>query len=193
VVNCAGRDREHCEGGKHREEWHEQKYGALGKRPSDRSGHGCDGNIPGVVEGGVSPHSPGQLPLSIDTEGDRCDCRTKDIPNDVDGAIGSHYDPEGRHHKNRHRSYGKNGQGYDDERPLGMGCVDDRTDQGLHGETKPPARHGDQTDARLAPMLLRDEEHVEVWPQCSAHIGEQEVQRIERGRMKASRLSLGRD
>ena len=46
-------------------------------------------------------------------------------------------------------------------------------------------------DLGLAPVLLGDQEHVQVGPERPPHIGEQEIDGVERARMKA-RLLRGR-
>ena len=47
------------------------------------------------------------------------------------------------------------------------------------------ADRGHQSDLGLAPVLLGDQEHVEIWPQRAAHVGKQEVEGVERERIEA--------
>ena len=133
-----------------------------------------------MVEGGVAPHAAGQSALPVDAEGDRRDRRAENIADHRDCAVGEHYDPERRGQGDCRRADRQHEQGRDDECALSMGRVDRCSDRGVHGQTDPAAHHRNQSDTGLAPMLLGDEEDVEVRPQRAAHIGKQEVQRIER-------------
>jgi hypothetical protein len=82
------------------------------------------------------------------------------------------------------------GQRQHDRAALGVGLVDEGADRGLHGEPEQPAGRGHQADCGLAPMLLGHQKHVEVGPERPAHVGEQEIDCVERVRIEA--VALGR-
>jgi hypothetical protein len=61
-----------------------------------------------------------------------------------------------------------------------MRVVDRGADRRLNGDPKQTADRGDQADLRLAPVLLRNQEDIQIRPYGTAHISEQEVDRIQR-------------
>ncbi len=52
-------------------------------------------------------------------------------------------------------------------------------------DAQQPAHCRHQPDTRLAPVLLRDQEHIEERPERASYVCEQEVKRVERGRAEA--------
>ena len=59
-----------------------------------------------------------------------------------------------------------------------------RADRGLDGEPEQAAERGHQADFGLAPMLLGDQEHIEIRPERAADVGQQEVDGVERERVE---------
>jgi hypothetical protein len=62
------------------------------------------------------------------------------------------------------------------------------TDRRLHREAEQTADGRHQADFRLAPMLLGDQEDVQVRAERPADIGEQEICGVERARPEATTL-----
>ena len=60
-----------------------------------------------------------------------------------------------------------------DRASLGAGLVDRGADRRLHRKAEQAAEGRHQPDLGLAPMLLGDQEHVEVRPERAAHVGQQ--------------------
>ena len=71
-------------------------------------------------------------------------------------------------------------QGDDHRATLAVRRVDGAPGRRLRDQAQQTAGGRHPADLGLAPMLLGDEEDVEVRPERAAHIREQEVQRIER-------------
>ena len=63
-----------------------------------------------------------------------------------------------------------------------MGLVDRGADRRLDGESEQAADRRHQADLGLAPMLLGDQEHVEIGSEGAADVGEQEIDGVERER-----------
>ena len=84
----------------------------------------------------------------------------------------------------------QHGKRQDDRPALGAGLVDRGTDRRLHGKPEQPPERRHQPDLGLAPVLLGDQEHVEIRPERAAHVGQQEIDRVERERRDT--LAFGR-
>ena len=67
-----------------------------------------------------------------------------------------------------------------------MGFVDRRADWGLDREPEQAADRRHQADLGLAPMLLGDEEHIQVGADRAPHVGREEIDRVERRGEKAA-------
>ena len=61
MVDGLRRNGQDGERGEHGKERHEEEDGALRQSPSDEAGEGRDGDIAGMVEGGIASHAPRQL------------------------------------------------------------------------------------------------------------------------------------
>ena len=84
---------------------------------------------------------------------------------------------------------GQHGERQDDRASLGAGLVDRGADRRLDGEPEQAADGRHQSDFGLAPMLLGDQEDIEIRPERTAHVGEQEIDGVERERVET--LALG--
>jgi hypothetical protein len=95
----------------------------------------------------------------------------------------------GRPHEDDDGSDTQHRKCQDDRAALSAGFVDRRADGGLDSETEQATDRGHHSDFGLAPMLLGNQEHVEIRPQRAAHVGQQEVDGVERER--AEPIALG--
>jgi hypothetical protein len=141
-----------------------------------------------MIEGRVPPHTAGQFLARVEPEGKRRDGRAEHVADDGDHAIGDQHRPEARQGEDHHRSQGQRPKRHDNHPAFGAGFIDRGADRRLRGEPKQAANHGHETGFGLGPVLLRDEEDVEIRPERAAYIGEEEIDGVERERVKASRL-----
>jgi hypothetical protein len=75
-------------------------------------------------------------------------------------------------------SYRQHDKRQDDQASLGAGLVDRGADRRLDREAKQTADGRHQADFRLAPVLLGDQEDVQVRPERPPDIGKQEIDGI---------------
>ena len=181
VVDRAGRDRQHGDRGEDGKERDEEKDCALRQCPADDPRGGGDRDVPAVIEGRVAAHATGQRRAQIEPQGQRRDCRAEHVADDRHQAVGNHHRPEIGRRIDRDRPGRQHRQRGDDQRPLGAGGVDQSADRDLHGEAEQPTPGRHQPDGRLAPILLGDEKDVEIGAERAAHIGQEEIQGVERG------------
>ena len=66
----------------------------------------------------------------------------------------------------------QNGKRQDDDSTLRVGFVDRRADRGLDREPEQAAERRHQANFGLAPMLLGDQEHIEIRPDRAPHVSE---------------------
>ena len=71
---------------------------------------------------------------------------------------------------------------------LARSLVDHGADRRLGGEPQQAAEGRYQSDIGLAPVQLGDEEDIEIRAKCTAHVGEQEVDGVEREGVEAFAL-----
>jgi hypothetical protein len=140
-----------------------------------------------MIESRIPPHAPGKLTARIKTQGQRGDRRTEDIADDRHQAVGEHHRPETRPHEDDNGADAQKRQCQGDRGTLAAGLVDRRADRRLDCEPQQPADRRHHADFGLAPLLLSDQEYVEVRSEPAADIGEQEIDGIERER--AERLT----
>jgi hypothetical protein len=164
---------------------HQKEHGPLREPPADPAGESRDSDIARMIEGRVAAETPGQVGPSIEAERQCCHDGPKHVANDGDGRVGDHHRPEGRQRKDGQCAKREHGQGRNDQRPLGACGVDRCTYGRLYRQAQQPAHRRHDTDRGLAPVLLCYQKNVEKRAERAAHIGEQEVQRVERGGMKA--------
>ena len=124
----------------------------------------------------------------IEAQGEGRDGGAEDVADDGHQAVGDRHRPEGRQREDDHGADGQHGKRQDDRAALGAGLVDRGADRRLHREPEQPADGGHQSDLGLAPMLLGDQEDVQIRAERAAHIGEQEIDRVERTRPEAACL-----
>lgn len=142
-----------------------------------------------MIEGRVPPHTAGQCLARVEPEGERSDGWAEHIADHCDQAVGGQHRPEARQGEDRYRSEGEHPQRHNNHPALGAGFIDRSADRRLCGEPEQAANHGHETGFGLGPVPLRDEEDVEIRPKRAPHIGEEEIDGVERERAKASRLS----
>jgi hypothetical protein len=145
-----------------------------------------------MIEGRVPPHAPGKLFSRIEAQGQSRDRRTKHITNNCHQAVCNRHRPEVRHGEDHGGPEGQQSKCQDDRASLGVGLVDRCADRRLDREAEQTADGRHQTDLGLAPVLLSDQEHVQVGPERAPDIGEQEIDGVERMRPKATFFRDGR-
>ena len=133
-----------------------------------------------MVEGRVPPHPPGQLLACVKPQGQGCDRGTEDVAHNGHQAVGEQDRPEHRPRENDDGTQAQHCKCQHDGATFGAGLVDCSTDRRLDREPEQTGDRGHYADFGLAPMLLGDEEHVEIRPQRTADIGKQEVDGVER-------------
>ena len=79
-------------------------------------------------------------------------------------------------------------QRQDDDAALGTGLVDRGANRCLHGDAEQTADRGHKSDFGLTPMLLGDQKDIEKRPDRAAHVGCQEIDRVERERVETLAL-----
>jgi len=159
------------------------------KRIADRGSHHGDADIAGMVEGRVPPHASGQLLARIQAQGQGRDRRTEDVAHNCHQAIGEQDQPKARPREDDDGSNTQHGERQDYRAALGARRVDRRADRRLEYEPEQTTDCSHHSDLGLAPMLLGDQEHIEIRPHRAADIGEQKVDRVKRKRIET--LSLG--
>ena len=132
-----------------------------------------------MVEGGVAPHPARELLARIKTERERRDRRTEHVASDRHQAVGHHDRPKGRPKKNNDGGHRENAEREDDDAALGAGLVDRPADRRLDEKPEQAAHCRHQANFRLAPMLLRNEEDVEIGADGAANVGGEEIQCVE--------------
>ena len=185
MIYGGGGDGEHGDSRENGEDRDHEKNGALGKGVADRARRQGDGDVAGMVEGGIAPQAPRQLFPGVETKGQGRDRWTENVAGDRDQAVGCHHRPETRRGEYRRGAYRQNGKRQNDEFSLGARCVDRGADWRLERKTEQAADCRHQADLRLAPMLIRDQEDVEVRPERPSDVGEQKIERVEGGGPKA--------
>jgi hypothetical protein len=63
-----------------------------------------------------------------------------------------------------------------------MGLVDRGANRRLDRDANQTANRGHKSDFGLTPMLLGDQEDIEIRPHRAAHVGHEEIDRVERER-----------
>ena len=125
-------------------------------------------------------HAPRQVVLPDEAERERGHRRAEHVSDHRDQHVGDEHRPEAGEGVDAQGAGGQHGQRDDDHTALPLRGVDRGADRRLHGETEPSAQRRDEAHLGLAPMLLRDEEDVQIGPERPAHIGEQEIDGVER-------------
>jgi hypothetical protein len=143
-----------------------------------------------MVKGRVPPHASGQLFPRVQAQGQARDRRTEDVADNCHQAVGDRHRPEARPREDDGSADAQHGKRQADRSALGARLVDRGADRRLDGKPEQTTDRGDQSDFGLAPMLLGDQEHVEIRPQRAADIGEQEVAGVKRERVET--LTNGR-
>jgi hypothetical protein len=164
------------------EDRHQQKDSTLRQGPADCARDGCNRDTAGVIEGGVAAHAACQFGAPVKAQGERGDRGSEDVSNHRHQAVRHEHMPEIRCDVDRHCPCRKHTQGRHDQGAFGAGRVDRRADRSLHRKPQQAADGCHQPYSGLAPVLLRYQENVEVGAERASHIGEQEVDRVERRR-----------
>ena len=120
----------------------------------------------------------------VEAQGQGRDRRTEDVADNCHQAVGDHDRPEARPREDDDGADAQHGKRQDDRAALGAGLVDRGADRRLDREPEQAADRRHQADLGLAPMLLGDQEHVEIRPERAADVGEQEVDGVERERVE---------
>jgi hypothetical protein len=132
-----------------------------------------------MIEGRISSHLPRQEFSGEQAQGQRRDYRTEDVASNSHQAVGNRHRPESRESKNndgRNRQYR---QRQNDDAALGTGFIDRRADRGLDGEPEQAADRGYHSDIGLTPMLLGNQEDVEIRADRAAHVGREKIDGVE--------------
>jgi hypothetical protein len=178
-------DRQHRDRRQQGEKRHQQENRALREGVTNRAGHQGDPDIAGMVEGRVPAHPPRQLLPRVEAQGQGRDRRTEDIAGDSHKAIGDQHRPEDRPGEDDQGGERQHGEREDEHSSLGAGFVDCSADRGLNGNPAEAADHGYEPNMGLAPLLLGDEEDIEIRPDRAADVGREEIQCIEGKGVKA--------
>ena len=168
------------------EDRHEQEDGPLREGITHRTRQQRDGDIAGMVEGELRPHPARELLSRVEAQGQGRDGGAEDVSGDGHQAVGHCHGPEGRPGEYDDRRDRQNGERENDNSPFGVGLVDRRADWGLDREPEQAADRRHQADLGLAPMLLGDEEDIEVGADRAPHVGREEIHRVERRGAKAA-------
>ncbi len=142
---------------------------------ADRAGQQGDGDIAGMVEGRVAPHAPRELLARVEAQGQGRDRGTEDVAGNGHQAVGDRDRPESRPDEDNGGRDRQNGKRQDDDSALRAGFVDRRADRRLDCEPEQAAERRHQADFGLAPMLLGDQEHIEIGSDRAAHVGERKL------------------
>jgi hypothetical protein len=143
-----------------------------------------------MVEGRVPPHTPGKLLSNEQAQGQSRGRRTEHVTNNGHQSVCNRHWPKAWHDENDDGPERQHGKRKDDCAPLGVGLVDRRADWCLDRKAEKTANGCYQADLGLAPMLLGNQENVQVRPKRATHIGEQEVDGVERTRVETGALRL---
>ena len=96
--------------------------------------------------------------------------RAEHVPDHCDQSIGDEDRPETGRSVDAQGARGQYGQRDDDRTAFPVRAVDRGADRRLHGETEPSAQRRDEAHLGLAPMLLRDEEDVQIGTERPADV-----------------------
>ena len=132
-----------------------------------------------MVEGRISPHASRQLSACVHAQGESADRGGKHVAGDRHQSIRHRDRPEARQCEDDGRSRGQHRERQNDRAVFGAGHVDRGADRRLHRKPEQTADGRDETDFRLAPVLLGDQEDVQVGAQSTADIRQQEIDGIE--------------
>ncbi len=169
---------------------HQEEHRALGECPADAAGEDCDRDVAGVVERRVPSEPMRQHGARVEPERERRDGGTEHVAGERDQRIRGEHGPECRKSIDEDGTGAEHRERGDEQRTLGAGRVDRRADRRLSREAEQAADGRDQPDARLRPMLLRDEKDIQIRAERAPDIGEQDIERVERGRMEAGGASI---
>ncbi len=186
MIDGVSRNRPDRAGREHGKKRHQQEHRALAEEPADAAGHDRDGDVAGVIERGVAAHPGRQLMVREQPQRQRRDRRPEDIADDRQDRIGHEHGPESRHREDDDGPQRQHGERQHDDAAFGPGRVDRGAGRRLRGEAGEAADRRHEADRGLAPTLVDDQENVEIRPERTAHVGEEEVDRVERDRPESS-------
>jgi len=124
-----------------------------------------------MIEGGVPPHSPGELLSRVKAQGQGRNRGAEDIASDSHQAVSDCHRPECREGQNNDRCNGQYRQRQDDDAALGTGLVDRGPNRCLDRDAKQAAEGRYKSDFGLTPMLPGDQEDIEIRPDRAAYVG----------------------
>ncbi len=124
---------------------------------------------------------PARQPVSChQAEGERRDRRSEGVAGDRQDAQGNRDRPEARRCENDDCGSGHRRHRQNDDAALGARHVDRGADRRLKRNSEQAARRRHQSDIGLAPMLGRDEKHVDERPEQVSNVGCEKIDRVER-------------
>jgi hypothetical protein len=133
MVDGLRRNGQDGERGKHGKERHEEEDRALRQDPSDEAGERRDGDVAGVVEGGIAPHASRQLLPCNEAEREGSNCRAEDVTDHSEEAVGDQNRPEVRPERDDGCAGREHGKGGHDQTALGAGRIDQSAGRRLQG------------------------------------------------------------
>ena len=151
VIDRAGRDRQHREGGEGREERHEVKYGSLPEGLADQTGETTNEDVPSAVGRASFPAQRSARPARSAR------------PRVMAATVGREHRPQHRHDDvcrehdrqrrrpgDRQRAGGQGGDAGDEQAALEAGGVDKRANRRVKRDADQPTRGERRTNGRLS-------------------------------------------
>ena len=181
VVDRPRRDRQHRRRRGRREQRGQVEHGPLRDRPPDQAGGAGGEDVAGAVEGGVAAEARRQLVPPRQADGDGRHGRREHGAEHRHGDVRREDDRQRRRVRDREGARRQGGGAGEEEAALAAGGVDQGADRGLEGDADEPADGQHGAEGGGVPAGLGDEEHADVGPEPAAHVGQQEVERVEAG------------
>ncbi len=145
-----------------------------------------------MVEGLVAPHAPRKSPRAHHAERHRRDRRRKDRSRGAGHSIHDGDRTERRQPRQRERPDRDDEGGRDEQLEARMAAVDEGPGGRLREDPGDAADRHHHADGGFVPVVLREQIDREIGSEPVAHVGEEEVERIELSAEMLCRLRRGR-
>ena len=155
---------------------HHDRSEEIGRYAGERRGN----RIAGMIEGFVAPDASGKCLRSDDAERYRRDSRRKDRSRCARDGLRRRYPFESGNERQREACQRNHDRGRDHQAALRCAAVDQRAGGGLGNDTGQCGDRHDHADAGLVPFLFGQQIDREIGAEAVAHVGEKEIQRVQR-------------
>ena len=183
MIDRVAWDREHNPHRPHAEEGDQVKYSTLPPGRPTAAATAAINRFPARSKAALRPRRAANLSPSMRPRVIAATTGAKMAPRIAIVISAANTNGDNRAPCNRDRAGREGNDAHHDKATLGPRCVDQGSHGSVHRDPDQAADCQDQADCRLVPPCLREQEYADIRPQPASHIGQQEVQPIQRHMM----------